>query len=107
MTKVLVKELKRMSRTIEIGCSWADGCGHGEGTIEVDSFDAFATELEKFFEDMCGMSGVESFGVYCDDEEYEWDNYDLPRNRDLTDVWSSVEKDLEIFFNAVTEDKGE
>ena len=89
-----------MSRTIEIGCSWADGCGHGEGTIEVDSFDDFAIELEKFFEDMCGMSGVESFGVYCDDEEYEWDNYGLPRNRDLTDVWSSVEKDLEIFFNA-------
>ena len=95
-----MKELKRMSKTIEIGCSWANGCGHGEGTIEVDSFDAFATELEKFFEDMCGMSGVESFGVYCDDEEYEWDNYDLPRNMDLTDVWGSVEKDLEIFFNA-------
>ena len=37
---------------------------------------------------------------YCDDEEYEWDNYDLPRNRDLTDVWEKVEKDLEIFFNA-------
>lgn len=95
-----MKELKRMSRTIEIGCSWADGCGHGEGIIEVDSFDAFAAELEKFFEDMCGMSGVESFGVYCGDEEYEWDNYGLPRNRNLTDVWKKVEKELEIFFNA-------
>ena len=89
-----------MSKTIEVGCSWADGRGSGGKKIEVDSFDDFVAELEKFFDGMCGMSGVESFGVYCDDEEYEWDNYDLPRNRDLTDVWKKVEKDLEIFFNA-------
>ena len=89
-----------MSKTIEIGCSWANGCGHGEVTIEVDSFDDFVARLERFFDGMCGMTAVESFGVYCGDKEYDWDNYDLPRNRDLSDVWSSVEKELNDFFNA-------
>ena len=89
-----------MSKTIEIGCSWANGCGHGEVKIEVDSFDDFVARLERFFDGMCGMTAVEAFGAYCDDKEYEWNNYGLPRNMDLTDVWSSVEKDLEIFFNA-------
>ena len=89
-----------MSKTIEVGCSWASGCGNGETEMEVDSFDDFVAKLEKFFDGMCGMTAVESFGVYCDDEEYEWDNCDLPRNKDLTDVWKKVKKDLEIFFNA-------
>ena len=87
-------------RTIEINCSWANGCGHGKDTIEVDSFNALIAELEKFFEEMCGMSAVDSFCVYCDDEGYEWDNDYLPRNKNLRNVWNSVKKDLEIFFNA-------
>ena len=89
-----------MSKTIEIGCSWANGCGHGKDTIEVDSFDALVAELEKFFEEMCGMSGVDSFYAWGEgDAGYEWDNEDLPRNKDLRNVWNSVKKDLEVFFD--------
>ena len=87
-------------KTLEVGCSWAGHCAHGKDTIEVDSFDALIAELEKFFEDMCGMSGVDSFYVYCDDEGYEWDNDYLPRNKDLSNVWKSVKKELNDFFNA-------
>lgn len=89
-----------MSKTIEVGCYWAKGCGSGETDMEVDSFDDFVAKLEKFFDGMCGMTAVESFDVYCDDEEYEWDDYDLPRSKDLSSVWKKVKKDLEIFFNA-------
>ena len=89
-----------MGKTIEVGCYWANGCGSGETDMEVDSFDDFVAKLEKFFEDMCGMTAVESFDVYCNGEEYEWDNCDLPRNKDLSSVWKKVKKDLKIFFDA-------
>ena len=87
-------------RKMEIGCSWAGHCACGKRTIEADSFDAFIAGLEKFFEDMCGMSGVDSFYVLCGDEEFDWDNEDLSRNKDLSNVWKSVKKELNDFFNA-------
>lgn len=90
-----------MSKTIDIGCSWAHGCGHGSDTIAVDTFEDFVEELEKFFEEMCGMGGVDSFYTSGGEEaEYEWSNDDLPRNEDLSDVWSSVKEDLKTFFDA-------
>lgn len=90
-----------MSRTIEIGCGWANGCGHGEDTIEVDSFDDFVAKFERFFDGMCGMSAVDSFYAFGEgDAGHEWDNEGLPRNKDLSNVWKTKKKDLEIFFNA-------
>ena len=90
-----------MSKKIEIGCSWANHCGHGKDTIETDTFEAFIAELEKFFEEMCGMSCVDSFYAWGEgDAGFEWDNDSLPRNRDLSDVWKSVKKDLKVFFDA-------
>mgnify|MGYP003306664023 CR=1 FL=1 len=57
--------------------------------------------LENFFKEMCGMRGVDSFYAFGEgDAGYEWNNESLSRNKDLSDVWESAKKDLEIFFNA-------
>ena len=96
--------------TFAIQCSWVDYCASMDGTLEANSYDELFEEMQKFFEEACGFTGVESFELsrpYLEDWEeddgeepdmYEcdWDN--LRRNQNLADVWNKVKKEIKEEF---------
>lgn len=95
--------------TFNLFCSWADHCASKNGTIEANSFEEMFEEMQKFFGQACGFTGVESFELSCpyiedgedekEDEEwddmlYEWDWGNLRRNQNLADVWDKVKREI-------------
>lgn len=95
--------------TFAIHCSWADYCASNDGTIEANSYDELFDEMQKFFGQACGFTGVESFELsrpYLEDGEdekddedwddmlYEWDCENLRRNQNLSDVWGRVKREI-------------
>jgi bisphosphoglycerate-dependent phosphoglycerate mutase len=96
--------------TFNLFCSWADYCASKEGTIEANSYNELFEEMQKFFEEACGFTGVESFEIsspYLEkgeedneegDELYEWDCDNLKRNQNLADVWNKVKREIKEEF---------
>ena len=91
--------------TFNVNCYWADNCADAEDTFDVSSVDGLLDELVGFFEECCGLSGVEGFDIDCVDNEfnvdidpYGWSNENLRRNRDLSDVWDKVKKEIKEYF---------
>lgn len=108
--------------TFAIHCSWADYCASKDGTIEANSYDELFDEMQKFFGQACGFTGVEAFEIsnpYLeeneeDDEEeeeenelYKWDWENLRRNQNLSDVWNKVKKEIKETFGKDYFNKGE
>ena len=91
--------------TFDVSCYWADNCASYNISIEVSSVDELLEKVEEMFEDACGISGVEGFyNEWLDREEfapYEWDNMDLKRNRNLSDVWHKERKNIKEYFGEV------
>ena len=99
-----------IAMTFEVNCYWADNCADAEITVTVSSIDELLTKVEAFFERSCGLSGVEDFCIECTDNEfnididpYEWSNENLRRNRNLSDVWRKVRKDISEYFGKALE----
>lgn len=96
--------------TFDLFCSWADHCASQHGTIEANSYNELFEEMEKFFGEACGFTGVEAFNLsrpYLEDLEeddgeesdmYEWDWENLRRNQNLADVWNKVKKEIKEEF---------
>lgn len=89
---------------INLNCAWADSSATADKDIDVNSLNDLYKELEDFFEDACGMTAVELFGIVLEDDEdsleFQWDNYELSRSKDLSDVWNNkVKKDIKKFFS--------
>ena len=81
-----------------VNCSWANHCANEEGEIEADNYESLFEKLKEFFDEACGFSGVESFDVYPVEDsvqsEYYWSNEDLPRSKNLSNVWRSVQNEI-------------
>ena len=91
--------------TFNIHCSWADYCASVDDTIEATSYDELFQKMEDFFGEACGMTAVGSFDIYAEHRvedgddvlspgTYCWDNENLKRSQDLSDVWNKVKKDI-------------
>ena len=70
--------------------------------VEVSSIDELLEKMEEMFEDACGATAVEGFNISCPDKPeidmYFWDNMDLKRNRDLSDVWDKERRNIKEYF---------
>lgn len=84
---------------LNVECCWGNHSTRCEDTLDVSSFDNFIKQLEDFLAVSCGVTAVDSFNVNFCGECFYWDNDTLPRNKDLSDVWNGVEKDLKEFWN--------
>ena len=104
-------------KTFDIRCSWADSCASMDDIIEVGSYNELFEKMEEFFSDACGITAVESFAIALPYVEgsvidtgsdlYWWDNKNLKRSKDLSDVWNKVKKEIkeefgEEYFNEDT-----
>ena len=91
--------------TFNVSCYWADNCASYDISIDVSSVDELLEQMEGIFEEACGITAVEGFYIECGDREdmypYEWDNEDLRRNRDLSDVWNKERKNIKEYFGKV------
>ena len=76
-----------------------------DDTIEATSYEEMFQKMEDSFGEACGVTAVESFDIYAEhyveDGDnvfppgvYRWDNENLRRSQDLSDVWNKVEKDI-------------
>lgn len=83
--------------TFGVSCYWADSCADCSCEIEANSIKELFSNLEEFFEEACGMSGVESFYIRHPSKEYEfeWSNEWLRRNQDLEDDWNKTKKEIQ------------
>ena len=87
-------------------CYWADWCASECANIKASTPDELLNGIEETFRKACGAIGrVERFTIVCldndemdDDYEYDWDNDNLKRSEDLTDVWGEVRLGIKDFF---------
>ena len=86
-------------------CSWNNHCDLSETTAEINSLEDLLNELDEFLED---CAGVEAFSISLDgcDDCFSWDDEDLPRSKDIGDVWNKVQKQIKQWFNNIVDTHG-
>jgi hypothetical protein len=91
--------------TFNVSCYWADLCASAEEVVVASSIEELLEAMEDFFEEACGITAVDGFSIECVEREdlypYEWDNENLKRNRNLSDVWNKERKNIKEYFGKV------